>query len=25
MPALSMNAIYKFIEKGPSLDFPLIE
>jgi hypothetical protein len=25
MPALSMNAIYKFIAKGPSLDFPLLE
>jgi hypothetical protein len=25
MPALSMNAIYRFITKGPSLDFPLLE
>lgn len=25
LPALSMNAIYKFIAKGPSLDFPLLE
>jgi len=25
MPALSMNAIYKFIVRGPSLDFPLLE
>lgn len=25
IPALSMNAIYRFIAKGPSLDFPLLE
>ena len=25
LPALSMNAIYRFIIKGPSLDFPLLE
>lgn len=25
IPALSMNAIYKFIAKGPSMEFPLLE
>ena len=25
MPALSMNAIYRFIVSGPSLDLPLLE